>query len=76
MIDSISRQIKGVLHDNDSLEENRNASSEIYARPEIYEKIIGDKKIGKIKKYIVPKVLLSGNHKDIENWRKENNLKN
>lgn len=76
MIDSISRQIKGVLHDNESLEENRNASSEIYARPEIYEKIIGDKKIGKIKKYIVPKVLLSGNHKDIENWRKENNLKN
>ncbi|MDQ1281754.1 MAG: tRNA ((1)-)-methyltransferase [Patescibacteria group bacterium] len=75
MIDAISRQISGVLHDNESLEENRVASSEIYARPEIYERKIGDKKTGKIKKYIVPKVLLSGNHKDIENWRKENDFK-
>lgn len=71
MIDAISRQIKGVLHDNDSIEENRIASSKVYARPEVYEKRIGDKKTGKIKKYIVPKVLLSGNHKDIENFRKE-----
>lgn len=69
MIDAISRQITGVLHDNESIEENRVASSEVYARPEIYERKIGDKKTGKIKKYIVPKVLLSGNHKDIENWR-------
>ncbi len=69
MIDAISRQITGVLHDNESIEENRVASSEVYARPEIYEKRIGDKKTGKIKKYIVPKVLLSGNHKEIENWR-------
>ena len=71
MIDSISRQISGVLHDNESIEENRVASSEIYARPEIYGKKIGDKKTGKIKKYIVPKVLLSGNHKEIENWKKQ-----
>lgn len=70
MIDAISRQIEGVLHDNESIEENRIASSEVYARPEIYEKRIGEKKTGKIKKYIVPKVLLSGNHKEIENWRK------
>ena len=72
MIDAISRQIEGVLHDNESIEENRVASSDVYARPEIYEKRIGDKKTGKIKKYNVPKVLLSGNHKEIENWRKEN----
>ena len=71
MIDAISRQITGVLHDNESIEENRIASSEVYARPEIYERKIGDKKTGKVKKYIVPKVLLSGNHKEIENWRKE-----
>jgi tRNA (guanine37-N1)-methyltransferase len=76
MIDAISRQIEGVLHDNESIEENRVASSEIYARPEIYEKKIGDKKTGQVKKYIVPKVLLSGNHKEIENWRKEKDLKN
>lgn len=75
MIDAISRQITGVLHDNESIEENRVASSEVYARPEIYEKRFGDKKTGKIKKYSVPKVLLSGNHKEIENWRKEKDLK-
>lgn len=69
MIDAISRQIEGVLHDNESIEENRIASSDVYARPEIYEKKIGDKRTGKIKKYLVPKVLLSGNHKEIENWR-------
>lgn len=60
-IDAITRQIKGVLNDIDSLEENRVASHEIYARPEIYEY--------KSKKYRVPKVLLSGNHKLIDEWR-------
>lgn len=62
-IDAITRQIKGVLHDNDSLEENRIASHEIYARPEVYEH--GGKK------YRVPKVLLSGNHKEIDAWREK-----
>lgn len=65
-VDAITRQIKGVLNDENSLEETRVASHEIYARPEVYEY--------KGKKYRVPKVLLSGNHKDIETWRakKEN----
>lgn len=62
-IDAITRQIKGVLNDTDSLEENRTASHEIYARPEVYEHAG--------KKYRVPKVLLSGNHKLIEEWREE-----
>jgi tRNA (guanine37-N1)-methyltransferase len=60
-IDTISRQIKGVLNDENSLEESRTASHEIYARPEIYEH--------KGKKYRVPKVLLSGNHKLIDQYR-------
>ena len=60
-IDSIARQIKGVLHDELSLEEKRMASHEIYARPEVYEY--------KAKKYKVPKVLLSGNHKLIDEYR-------
>lgn len=65
-IDAISRQIQGVLHDELSLEEKRMASHEIYARPEVYEY--------KGKKYRVPKVLLSGNHKLIDEYRskKEN----
>lgn len=62
-IDSISRQVKGVLNDENSLEESRISTHEIYARPEIYE-YAG-------KKYKVPKVLLSGNHKLIEDWKKE-----
>jgi tRNA (guanine37-N1)-methyltransferase len=60
-VDAISRQIKGVLHDSESVEEKRIASHETYARPEVYEH--------KGKKYRVPKVLLSGNHKDIDAWR-------
>jgi tRNA (guanine37-N1)-methyltransferase len=67
-IDAISRQVKGVLHDELSLEEKRVASHEIYARPEVYE-YVG-------KKYRVPKVLLSGNHKLIDEYRmkKENTI--
>ncbi len=62
LIDSISRQIKGVLGNFDSREEERISSSQIYTRPEV---LIHNKK-----KYKVPKVLLSGNHKEIENWKK------
>ncbi len=67
-IDAISRQIKGVLNDDLSLEEKRMASHEIYARPEVYEH--------NSKKYRVPKVLLSGNHKLIDEYRakKENTI--
>lgn len=62
MIDSISRQIEGVLGDFNSLEETRVASSDVYTRPEIL--------VYKKKKYQVPKVLISGNHKAIEEWRR------
>jgi len=62
VIDCMARQIPGVLGKNESLEEGRLASSEVYTRPEI----ITCKK----KNYRVPKVLLSGNHKEIEAWKK------
>lgn len=62
IMDCISRQIKGVLGNKNSLEEERISSSEVYTRPEIL--------IYKGKKYRVPEVLLSGNHKKIEEWRK------
>lgn len=61
MIDCISRQIPGVLGNFDSREEERVSSSEIYTRPEIIER--------NGKKHKVPKVLLSGNHKEIEAWK-------
>ncbi len=61
LIDTLSRQIPGVLGKFESLEEERISSSEFYTRPEI---LVHNKK-----KYRVPKVLLSGNHKEIEKWK-------
>lgn len=61
MIDSISRQIEGVLGNFDSREEERISSPDSYTRPEVF--------VYKGKKYRVPKVLLSGNHKLIDEWR-------
>lgn len=61
LMDSISRQIEGVLGDKDSLEENRITNGKAYTRPEVLKY--------KGKEYKVPKVLLSGNHKEIEDWR-------
>jgi tRNA (guanine37-N1)-methyltransferase len=61
ILDTISRRIPGVLGKIESVEENRVSSSEVYTRPEVLEY--------KGKKYKVPKVLLSGNHKKIEEWR-------
>lgn len=91
MIDSISRQVEGVLNKLESLEENRVSSHKVYARPEIYEhkvKTLDNKKTKentqnninkkayktKIVEYVVPKVLLSGNHKEIEKWKLEQNM--
>lgn len=61
MIDSISRQIPGVLGKHESLEEERVSSSEIYTRPEIL--------LHNNKKHKVPDVLLSGDHKKIDAWK-------
>lgn len=61
MIDAISRQVEGVLGNFSSIEEKRVSSSEVYTRPEILEY--------QGKKYRVPKVLLSGDHKKIEEWK-------
>ncbi len=62
--DCISRQIKGVLGNFDSREEERVSSSEMYTRPEVLTY--------KSKKYKVPPVLLSGDHAKIEEWRRNN----
>jgi tRNA (guanine37-N1)-methyltransferase len=65
IIDSVSRQVPGVLGDIDSLEDDRvggHSNGEVYTRPEtiIYKK----------QNYSVPNVLLSGDHKQINKWRK------
>ncbi|MDQ3015081.1 MAG: tRNA (guanosine(37)-N1)-methyltransferase TrmD [bacterium] len=61
IIDCISRQVEGVLGDFNSLEETRVSAHDVYTRPEVLEY--------KKKKYKVPKVLLSGNHAEIEKWK-------
>ncbi|MEI8270284.1 MAG: tRNA (guanosine(37)-N1)-methyltransferase TrmD [bacterium] len=62
LVDCVSRQIEGVLGNFNSREEERVSSSEVYTRPEILKY--------KNKNYKVPKVLLSGDHKKIEEWKK------
>jgi len=66
VLDTITRRLKGVLGKDESIEERRVSASEVYTRPEVL--------VWKGKKYKVPKVLLSGNHKDIEAWK--NSTKN
>ena len=61
ILDAVARQIKGVLGNFDSIEEDRISSSDVYTRPEILKY--------KGKNYRVPKVLLSGDHKKINEWR-------
>lgn len=61
VIDTVARQIAGVLGSFDSREEARISSPRAYTRPEVI--------VWKGKKLRVPKVLLSGNHKLIDEWR-------
>lgn len=62
LVDAVSRFIPGVLGKFESLEEIK-GSYQVYTKPEIV-------KISS-KKRKVPEVLLSGNHKKIEEWRKK-----
>ena len=65
LIDSVSRYIEGVLN-QDSIKEESFSNGLLeypqYTRPEVFE---GEK---------VPEVLLSGNHQNINKWRKEKSL--
>ncbi len=63
LIDSVMRQTPGFLGKVESIEENRNASHEVYTRPEILAY--------KGKNYKVPGVLVGGHHAKIEEWRKK-----
>ena len=65
LIDSVSRYVEGVLN-KESIKEESFIENLLeypqYTRPEVFE---GEK---------VPEVLLSGNHKEIDKWRKEKSL--
>ncbi len=60
-VDALSRQIEGVLGNFDSVEERRISSHEVYTRPEVF--------VYKKKQYRVPKILLTGHHARISQWR-------
>ncbi len=75
LIDSVSRKIPGVLGKEESLEEKRHGIGvPVYTRPAEFPWPIFNKKSKayKSKNYKVPKVLLSGDHKKIEEWRRKN----
>lgn len=61
IVDAVTRRLPGVLGKDASVEERRVASSAVYTRPETisYNK----------KNYKVPKVLQTGHHANIDEWR-------
>lgn len=66
LIDSVSRFVEGVLHDNESAYKdsfsNYLLEEEQYTRPREFEGLT------------VPDILLSGDHKKIEEWRKQRRI--
>lgn len=62
--DAVSRFVSGVLGNESSLEEGRVSTSKVYTRPDVIKY--------KGKEYKAPEVLLSGNHKEIEEWKRKN----
>jgi len=62
IVDAVTRRLPGVLGKDASVEERRIASSAVYTRPETI--------LYKEKKYKVPKVLQTGHHANIDEWRK------
>ncbi|MBY0111106.1 tRNA (guanosine(37)-N1)-methyltransferase TrmD [Patescibacteria group bacterium] len=61
IVDAVTRRIPGVLGRDESVEERRIASKEVYTRPET---IVWEKK-----SYKVPSVLKTGHHAKIDGWR-------
>ncbi len=61
LVDAVTRRLPGVLGKDESVEERRVASHELYTRPETI--------VWKGKKYTVPKVLQTGNHAKITEWK-------
>lgn len=66
LVDGVSRYIKGVLHNEESTADESFSGEYLeyphYTRPQVFEGIS------------VPEVLVSGDHKKIADWRKEQSL--
>jgi len=63
IVDAVARHVEGVLGKQESLEDERGVGIPVYTRPEIFDY--------EGTRYEVPKVLLSGHHGKIEEWRKK-----
>jgi len=61
IVDAITRRMPRVLGHDSSIEELRISSPDVYTRPEIISY--------KGKKYRVPKILLSGHHAKMDEWK-------
>lgn len=61
IVDAVTRRLPGVLGKDDSIEERRIASRAVYTRPEVLK--------WKGRELRVPKVLLTGHHKNIDTWK-------
>ena len=69
VVDAVSRMVPGVIGSSESKEGESFSPGvlhehKVYTRPEIFSTKEGDE-------WKVPEVLISGNHKKIEEWRKE-----
>ncbi len=76
MVEAIARLIPGVLGKQASLQEETHSQPGYveypqYTRPEIFTY----REKGKFKKLSVPKILLSGNHQQIKEWREKHQKK-
>ena len=74
-VETISRLIPGVLGKPQLLKERISKSGGFleyaqYTRPEVFSAKSGSASGGKAAKWKVPPILLSGNHKKIEEWKK------
>ncbi len=67
IVDAVTRRIPGVLGKDESVEERRISSHDIYTRPETIE--------WEGKKYKVPAVLQTGNHAAIDAFRLKKGIK-
>lgn len=63
IVDAVTRRLPGVLGKDESVEERRVASRDVYTRPESIE--------WEGKKLRVPKVLQTGHHAKITEWKKK-----
>lgn len=73
LIEAVSRYVPGVLGKKESLEDIK-GSYPVYTKPAVFEPRIKNQKSKKAQ-WKVPKVLLSGDHKKIKEWREKHGRK-